>query len=292
MNLSTKQKVVKSYAVEVAGPCLVDCQFPEFAVLSEHVAVLAPKPESAGDVPANYETGHWPVEAQRQAEAGAPVDEGQVIVARAKAEAEALLAKAKQEAEEVAAEIRRQAEEDVQRRREALAAEVRAEVLPRAREEGFQAGLAEAESLLRARQEDAERLVRLAEAALRAEYARVDEQLLQLSLKIAERMVRGTLAVEPERLLTIVRSLALLPQEREGLLLHVAPEDGAWLSTCEPESLPCPWVVDGTLRPGECFLETQEGIFSAEFEAELAKFEKILREELKRGRLEPAAQQG
>lgn len=290
MSLFIKQKVVKSYAVEVAGPCLVDCQFAEFQMLSDHVTVLTQTREPTGELPQkspqmHKETGAWLPEEYKQSRTGIP-DESAEILAEAEAEAQAILAKARQEAAEIAGQIRRQAEEEVARRREALEAEVRAEVMARARKEGFQAGLAEGEALVRARQEEAQRLVQMAKAALRSEYARVDQELLQLALKIAERIVRGTLAVEPQRLLDIARSLAIMPQEREHMILHVSPEDGAWLNAVEAESLPCPWVVDETLRSGECFLESEEGIFSARLELELEKFEKILREELRHGGLD------
>lgn len=275
MNSFTKHKVVKSYAVEVSGPCLVDCQFEEFEVLTEHLTVLA---STAGLdeelVEGRRDHGAW------------IVDQAADTLQRAEQEAGAILSKARQEAEQMIEQMLREAEAEIAQRREALETSVRAEVLPNAREEGFQAGLAQGEAIIRARQQETERLIRLAEAAVRAEYARVDEELLHLAVRMAERIVRGTLGVQPQRLLDIARSLAVMPQEREHMMLHVAPEDGAWLSSLESEMLPCPWVADDSLASGECFLECEEGIFTARLEDQLEKLEKSLREELKYGGVE------
>ena len=132
--------------------------------------------------------------------------------------------------------------------------------------------------------EKANQLFQLAQRAVQEEYAKVDEDLLHLAIKIAERIVRSSLAVEPQRLVGIIQALTLLPQEREGWRLHVAPEDARWL---EGNQSPCPWVIDESLNPGDCFLECQEGIFDARLEAQLDKLEHTLREELEHGGVEP-----
>jgi flagellar assembly protein FliH len=90
--------------------------------------------------------------------------------------------------------------------------------------------------------------------------------------------------VEPQRLVAIIQALTLLPQERLGWRLHVAPDDTRWL---EGDQSPCPWVIDESLNPGDCFLECQEGIFDARLEAQLGKLEHTLREELEHGSVEP-----
>lgn len=292
MNSFIRQKVVKSYAIEVAGPCLVDCQFEEFQMLTKHLTILAPT-ESPPSPPASWQrAGAGEVGSGGESgESGEERYENEVWIA---GRAEGLLEKAGEEAEGILAEarleaerIRQGAQEEAARARATLEAALRAEVMPLAQEEGFRAGFAQGEAKVQARQQEAERLLRLAEASVRSEYARVDETLLQLALKMAERIVRGVLGIEPQRLLDIARSLVLLPQEREHSVLHVAAEDGVWLSSLEQELVPCPWQVDDTLRPGECFLECEEGIFDARLEVQLEKLEKALREELQHGRLEP-----
>ena len=127
----------------------------------------------------------------------------------------------------------------------------------------------------------------MAQRAVQEEFAKVDEELLHLSIKVAERLVRASLAVQPQKLLEIIRALTLLPQERLGWRLHVSPDDAAWLEKLsEVSQPPCPWVSDESLSSGDCFLECQEGIFDARLEAQLDKLEHTLREELENGGLE------
>lgn len=271
MNLYTKQKVVKRYAVEVAGPCLVESQFEEFQMLTEHLTVVAPNQtlDFEGETDGMGPAGVWIYE-----EAGN-------VLARARAEAEGILIDARAEAERILQEARDGAWQE----RDGLERAIRAEIIPRAQEEGYQQGLAEGEKLVRERQQELDRVIQLAQAALRTEYDKADEMLLHLAVKIAERVVHSVLSVEPRLLLDIARSLVLLPQEREHAVLHVSREDGVWLSSVEPELLPCPWVPDETLGAGECFLEGEDGIFDARLEVQLEKLEKALREELQHGGL-------
>jgi flagellar assembly protein FliH len=127
----------------------------------------------------------------------------------------------------------------------------------------------------------------MAQKALYEEYCRVDDSLLSLAMRVAKRLTGLSLELEPRKLLDIARTLVLLPKEREGWCLHIAPEDGDWLKALSAEDqLPCPWVVDETLAQGDCFLECQEGIFDARVEAQLEKMEMILREEIRNERLE------
>lgn len=277
MNSYTKQKVVKRYAVEVAGPCLVEGQFEEFQMLTEHLTVVAPS-----------QTLDLVAEADEKSPAGVWIhEEASNVLARARAEAEGILLDARIEAERILQEAR----DGVVQERDGLERAIRAEIIPRAQQEGYRQGLAEGEKLVRERQQELDRVIQLAEAALRTEYDKADEMLLHLAVKIAERVVHSVLSVEPRLLLDIARSLVLLPQEREHSVLHVSREDGVWLNSLEPEVLPCPWVSDETLKTGECFLECEDGIFDARLETQLEKLEKALREELQHGELGAAGRE-
>jgi len=191
------------------------------------------------------------------------------------------------EAELRAQEIRTEAQSDLEQLRQEAIQSAQAEVYPVAQAEGYQAGFEAGYNAGEAEGKDfsqkANQLFQLAQRAVQEEYAKVDEELLHLAIKIAERLVRSTLTVEPQRLVGIIQALSLLPQEREGWRLHVAPDDARWLEGNQP---PCPWVIDESLSPGDCFLECQEGIFDARLEAQLDKLEHTLREELEHGGVE------
>ncbi|MHB1650883.1 MAG: FliH/SctL family protein [Desulfitobacteriaceae bacterium] len=267
MNLSIRQRVVKSYAVAVAGPRLVDCQFTEFKGLTEHLTVLTAAEEESIDA----------------AHEGEVLEEVDRILQQAQAQAAGVIRYAEAQAQA----ILQAAERDLARRREELEAAVRLEIYPQARAEGYQVGLREGEREAEKLQEKAKAIVKLMQQALQNEYAKVNQELLGLSLRIAERVVRVSLKMEPKLLLEIARSLTLLPQEREGWVLHIAPQDAAWLADQPSDVLPCPWIKDDTLKSGDCFLECQEGIFDARLANQLAKFEQVLQEEMKHGGLEP-----
>lgn len=274
MKLSIKGRVVKSFDVEVSTPRMVECN-EGFQQLGAFLTVLSVAEESRNPV-------DLPILTQPN-----PMTDS--IEAEAKEKAALILA----EAENIAQTILDEARADLDRLRQEVLEKAQAEVYPAAQVEGYQAGLqaglqaGEAEGKRLA--EKANQLFQLAQRAVQEEYSKVDENLLHLAIKIAERIVRTSLAMEPQRLVAIIQALALLPQERLGWRLHVAPDDSHLL---EENQSPCPWVIDESLNPGDCFLECQEGIFDARLEAQLDKLEHTLREELEHGDVEPIDSDG
>ncbi|TGE32614.1 FliH/SctL family protein [Desulfosporosinus sp. Sb-LF] len=274
MRLSISGRVVKSYDVEVSAPRMVE-SLEGFQQLGPRLTVLSVEEEDRTS--ANSEHLSWianPIEVEAKEKAAA-------IFAEAQEKAAIILAEAEAEAQE----IRVQAQADADRFRQEVVETARAEVYPAAQSEGYQAGLQKGEAEGNRLFQEANQLFNLAQRAVQEEYAKVDGELLGLAIKIAERIVRSSLAVEPQRLAAIIQALTLLPQNREGWRLHVAPEDARWLERVGNQP-PCPWVSDESLGPGDCFLECQEGIFDAQLEAQLVKLEQSLREEFEHGGLE------
>lgn len=264
MRLSISGRVVKSYDVQVSTPRMVECN-ECFQQLGDHLTVLSvPEEGLESENLEHLENLEHP---------GLVVTS---IETEAKEKAAVILA----EAEIYAQKIRAQAEADKERLRQEVIQTAQAEVYPGAQAEGYQAGFQAGEAEAKSLSLKANQLFQLAQRAVQEEYAKVNEALLHLAIKIAERLVRASLAVEPQRLVGIIQAVALLPQEREGWRLHVAPDDARWLEGNQP---PCPWVSDESLSPGDCFLECQEGIFDARLEAQLDKLEHTLREELEHG---------
>ncbi|MDR3600711.1 MAG: FliH/SctL family protein [Desulfosporosinus sp.] len=261
MRLSIKGRIVKSYNVEIAAPRIVEC----INCFQDLVRPL-PVPQAEEEVP--------PLLPDLVSKMGPSA-----LEIEAKEKAVLILA----EAETSAQEIRALAQAESERLRQEVIETAQAEVYPVAQANGYQAGLEAGEAEGKRLAHSANQLFQLAQRAVQEEYAKVDEALLTLALKIAERLVRASLAVDPQRLGGIIRALSLLPQEREGWRLHVASEDARWLQENPP---PCPWEADESLSPGDCFLECQEGIFDARLEAQLDKVEQVLREELEHGGVE------
>ncbi len=308
MKSFTSQRVVKSYAVEVSAPRVLDCQADAFrSLMSRLTVVTVDEDKEVLRAVKNEDVQEWFFSETEnvvqggnrfwskngaESEDDPEKQDGAQSVEQAKAaeEATAIIAKARAEA----AEIRRQAEEDgaailakaraeEESLRLQLEADVRSEVFPQAQQEGYEEGVRagrEEGANLRA---EAYALLNLAQTALEAEYVKVDEEILHLSILIAERLARAALTIDPARLVAIVRNLSLLPQERQGWRLHLAAADADWIQRLEPGELPCPWVVDESLNRGDCVLECQEGIFDARVATQLERLEEALREELRRG---------
>ena len=270
MKLSISGRVLKSYDVEVSTPRMVECN-EGFQQLGDFLTVLS-VPEEGLKLEDLEQLEHLSLVATS-------------IETEARDKAATILA----EAETYAQEIRAQAQADQEQLRQEVIRTAQAEVYPTAQAEGYQAGFQAGEAEGESITQKANQLFQLAQRAVQEEYAKVDEALLHLAIKIAERLVRSSLAVEPQHLIGIIQALTLLPQEREGWRLHVAPDDARWL---EGNQQSCPWVIDESLSPGDCFLECQEGIFDARLEAQLDKLEHTLREELEHGSVEPIASDG
>ena len=270
MKLSINGRVVKSYDVEVSTPRMVECNegFQQLGAVLAVLSVGEESQESVNSVGVEPSVMRLhPVEAEAQERAAMILAEAELCVQRMLEEAKADVDRLRQEVVEVA----------------------QVEVFPAAQEAGYQAGFQVGEAEGKRLAEKANRLFQLAQRAVQEEYSKVDEELLHLAIKIAERIVRASLALEPQRLVAVIQALTLLPQERLGWRLHVAPDDARWLEGNQPS---CPWVVDESLNPGDCFLECQEGIFDARLEAQLDKLEHILREELEHGSVEPIDSDG
>lgn len=279
MKSFTRGRVVKSSDVLVSTPCRVENN-EGFQGYSMSLSIFS---DSAGRNALSTESLGW-VDAVFRAETK---EKAAAILAEAEEKAAKILA----EAETAAEEIRTQTKAESARLRKEVAEKVRAEVYPKAQAEGYQAGRTAGEEDGKRAFQAAEQLLQLAKRALQEEYAKVENDLLRLAIKIAERLVRSSLAIEPERLACIIQALTLLPQDSSGWKLHVSADDALWLEKNQPPC-PCPWVIDESLSAGNCFLECQEGIFDARFEAQLDKLEHILQEELQHGCVEAIGKDG
>lgn len=288
MKLSTKECVFKSNRVQVLTPRLLQTSLDGL----EGFGISLPVTGTDSRQPDDFEIS------------SKYLREAELTASQKIAEAEVKAREIVRKAEAMAAEIIRQSEREAEviiqtakmketQLREELAEAVRAEVEQLAYVEGYQTGKDKAEMENREIREQAKSIFSLAQRALSEEYAKVDNALLTLAMRIAKRLTRVSLELNPQKLLDIARSLLLLPQEREGWRLHISPHDADWITALPAdEQLPCPWVEDENLSQGDCFLECQEGIFDAKVDSQLEKMEQILREELKHEGLESAGTEG
>ncbi|HVJ49543.1 FliH/SctL family protein [Desulfitobacterium sp.] len=272
MNSFISSRVVKSQAVAVSIPRLVEHNTEKFQFLGNHLTVVRDVREE--DSQENRVTG-------LQAEASEMLEQAQ---------AEDILAKARAEAEQ----IQRQAEVEAAEMKQRLGEEVAAKAQSEGYEKGFIQGQAEGHAEGKAQGEhevegklqQAQALLQCVQNAAQEEFNKVDSELLHLSLKIAEQVIRASLDIEPELILRQIQALTLFPQEREHWRLHVSPENFVWLKESATETqLNLIYVADDNLQPGDSFLECDQGIFDARLDVQLSHLEQLLREELRHEKL-------
>lgn len=287
MKSFTKSHILKSCSVEIISPRLVECTngFEAVKPQQEKVSNLALswKEESYNDhaiEESSVKYNSWDTGNREK-------EEAENLIMEAKAEAERIVS----EAQKRAAEIIQEAEAERETIRKKVEQEVRDEVIPQARCEGYERGLKEAKEEAKRLRQQAKAYLELAQRALVDEFHRVDQELLSLVLKISEKIIRSALEFEPVRLLNIIRSLTLIPRAKESMRIYVSPQDWEWLNKLPEEDKP-PYliIVDESLRPGDTYLECEEGIFDARINSQLEKLEHIMREELTNGGLDGTGQ--
>ena len=133
-----------------------------------------------------------------------------------------------------------------------------------ARQEGYDAG--HAEGIAEGRKEAARETARLRDLvdAFAAEINQADEaisqQVLDLSIDLARALFKSTLAVQPERIIPIVReAVRYLPAFSQPAMLYLNPGDVALVQDGMGDELTkIGWQLtsDTQLEPGSCRVET------------------------------------
>lgn len=288
----TKTRVIKSNDVKVTEPRLLDTKTIGFQFLVDSIPILRTTEEPSTliitevDDDPTLETSKVAYD-EVLSKAN---DEASAIIAEAKSQAKGILEQAKIETEDL--RNRLEAELDAL---EKLKAQVHEEVSRQAYSEGFVQGEVQGYSDGKEKwvqeaitiKEEAEKVLTLAKRAFEVEFTKVDASLVNFAVQIAERIVHTSIGIDPKLLLNRIRSLSLLPEEQDGWKLHVAPQDANWLMSLPQESkLTIPFVKDANLKQGDCYLECQEGVFTANIRSQLDRFEKLLREDLANARLD------
>ncbi|MEI7035942.1 flagellar assembly protein FliH [Fulvimonas yonginensis] len=144
-----------------------------------------------------------------------------------------------------------------------------------AREEGYAAGLAQGLAEARAQgREQAARLASICEQAARpldALDAVVEQELAQLAVVIARRVIAHELAMQPERIVQAVRqAVAALPSATRELRVRLHPDDLALLRELEVTEAHWHLVADPALQRGGCRLESERSRLDASLETRLS----------------------
>jgi flagellar assembly protein FliH len=144
-----------------------------------------------------------------------------------------------------------------------------------ARDEGYAAG--HAQGLAQAQAQGRERVARLeaictqAARPLDALDAAVEQEMAQLALLVARRVVAHELATRPELIVQAVRqAAAALPAATRELRVRLHPDDLALLRELDAAEPHWQLVAEPALERGDCLLESERSRLDARLETRLA----------------------
>lgn len=144
-----------------------------------------------------------------------------------------------------------------------------------AREEGYAAGraegLASAQQQLRANMARLDALYASAALPLQALDVAVEQELAQLALVVARRVIAHELTASPERVVQAVRqAAAALPSATRELRVRLHPDDLALLRELDMVETHWQLLADPSISRGGCRLESERSRLDARLETRLA----------------------
>jgi len=156
-----------------------------------------------------------------------------------------------------------------------------------ARAEGFAAGHAEAMASLQPALEALGAAVQAMHDAQSAAGERLERQAVELGFALAEKVLAGAVAVEPERVIESVRGALRGLVERERVTVLVNPEDLELVNGAMDElrgSLGgiehCVVEAERRVRRGGCVVRTPDGDVDAGIDTKLARAREVVEQEL------------
>jgi flagellar assembly protein FliH len=160
---------------------------------------------------------------------------------------------------------------------ETEAERIRSEARAAGHAEGFAAGHDEALAEMAPTVAAANEML-AAVRSLEADHAdRVERQAVELSVQIAEKVVAGALAVQPERILDVVRGALRTIVERERLTVLVHPDDVELLREAMPE---IDVQEERRVRRGGAIVRTAQGETDSRLDTKLERARDALVAEL------------
>jgi len=110
-----------------------------------------------------------------------------------------------------------------------------------------------------------------AAAAAQAQAADAEPVIVDLAVRIAEKILHRQLALAPEMVADVARATLAAARARHKLALHVHPDDVALVAP-----LGVPVVADLGVTRGGCVVETDLGRFDARLDVQLAAVRRAL----------------
>lgn len=163
--------------------------------------------------------------------------------------------------------------------RDAFVEEARREGLAQGYQVGYEEGTKEADVL----KEQAEDLLAQARQACRKLMLQAEPNLIEISLLIAEKILRRQVALEPEEIKTIVKGVLEENKAGETYYIYAHPSDSRILldslqelKATAHQGVALNIVPDKRISPGGCRLETETAYYDATLEGQLRELKKLL----------------
>jgi len=164
---------------------------------------------------------------------------------------------------------------------------IRAQARAEGHADGLEAGLAEGRAQVAAALGALEAAVADVRAAREASAEAVERDAVELALRLAEKIVAGTLEAEPERVLDVVRGALRRLAERRHVTVLVNPDDLELVRTSAEGFAAelggiehCEVQAERRIARGGAIVRTDEGQVDASIETQLARARELVAAEL------------
>ncbi|SHF37314.1 flagellar assembly protein FliH [Desulforamulus putei DSM 12395] len=185
---------------------------------------------------------------------------------------EELLMMARQQAAEMIARARREAAEIIEQARAEAALSAR-QIKEQARQDGWQEGITASEKEAEEIRRQAREVLFQAQDTFRHTLEKMESEIVDLAVDIAERVVMTQLAVEPQTVMEIARECMELVKNRPLVNIYVNHADLAIIEQGKnqllqglPGKVELNVLVDNGIKPGGCRIETDQGQVDATLE--------------------------
>lgn len=178
---------------------------------------------------------------------------------------EELLMTAKHQAEEMIARAKHEAIQIVEQAK-AEAELIARQIKEQAKQEGWQEGISASEDEAERIRQQAREVLQQAREIYRHTLNKMEPEIVDLAVDIAERVVMTQLAVEPQTVMEIARECMELVKNRPLVNiyvnhadLHIVEEGKNQLLQGLPGKVELNILVDNGVKPGGCLIETDQG---------------------------------
>ncbi|AEG59514.1 FliH/SctL family protein [Desulforamulus ruminis] len=185
---------------------------------------------------------------------------------------EEVLSRASQQANEIISKAQLEAD-DILRRSLAEAEKQAEQIKEEARQSGWQEGIHSAQTEADRIREEAREVLNQAKEAYRQMLDKLEMEVVDLAVDIAERVVMVQLSVEPQTIMQIAREALEVVKNRPLVTIYVNDADQAMVEKGRsqllqglPAKVELNILVDNGVQPGGCRVETDQGQVDATLE--------------------------